>query len=92
MPSLIMRDRVTRIPSAGPLNHLSRLRFSTEMLHNTRKNTGMKLNASAATTSLVRMREPSRLLRRSTYSFTAVRNSMKPSVTVNRKTSVETAQ
>ena len=38
------------------------------------------------------MREPSRLRCRSRYSFTVSRNSMKPSVTVSRKISVETAQ
>ena len=38
------------------------------------------------------MREPSRWLWRSMYSFTPVRNSMKPRVTVRRKISVETAQ
>src|SRR5579862_7322826 len=38
------------------------------------------------------MREPSRLLCRSMYSFTPVRNSMKLRVTVSRKMRVETAQ
>ena len=56
------------------------------------KNTGMKLNASAPITSLVLMREPSRLLRRSMYNLTPSRTSMKPSVTISRKIRVETAQ
>src|SRR5690349_13923406 len=56
------------------------------------KNTGIRLRARAPITSLVLMREPSRLLRRSMYSLTPRRTSMKPRVTVNRKIRVETAQ
>src|SRR5712664_127966 len=57
-----------------------------------RNTTGSRLRASAPATSLVLMREPSRLARRSRYNLTNVRNNMKPSVTVSRKISVETAQ
>lgn len=52
----------------------------------------MKLRASAPNTSLVLMRDPSRLLCRSTYSLTPVRTRMKPSVTMRMKMRVETAQ
>ncbi len=77
---------------AGRLNHLSRFRFSTETLHSTRKKIGNTLSASAPPISLDLMCEPGRLVCRSMYSFTTVRNSMKPSVTVRMKISVETAQ
>lgn len=61
-------------------------------MNRTEKNTGTELNASAPKTSLVRMRDPSRFDCRSTYSFTEFRTSMKPSVTVIKKMSVEIAQ
>ena len=77
---------------AGRLNHLSRFRFNTETLHSTRKKTGSTLSAMAPPISLDLMCEPGRLLWRSMYSFTPVRNSMKPSPTVRMKISVETAQ
>ena len=50
------------------------------------------LSARAPRTSLVWMREPSRPLRRSMYSFTMVRTSMKPSVTISTKIRLEMAQ
>ena len=66
--------------------------FSTPMLKKTKNTTGVIVKASAPRTSLVRMRDPSRLRRRSMYSLTKFRTSMKPSVTVRIKMSVETAQ
>ena len=66
--------------------------FRTPMLKNTRKTTGVIVSASAPSTSFVRIREPSRLRRWSTYSLTKFRTSMKPSVTVRIKMRVETAQ
>ena len=77
---------------AGRLNHLSRFRFSTETLHITRKMIGSTLSASAPPISFDLMCEPGRLLCRSMYSFTTVRKSMNPSVTVRMKINVETAQ
>src|SRR6476659_2856482 len=66
--------------------------FNTPMLKKTRKTTGVNVKASAPNTSLVLIREPSRLRRWSTYSLTKFLTSMKPSVTVKIKMSVETAQ
>ena len=40
------------------------------IVHSTMKNTGIRLSASAPTTSLVRIREPARSLCRSIQSFT----------------------
>src|SRR5579884_4093493 len=62
------------------------------MLKSTRNSTGNMLSASAPSTSLERICDPRRLPRRSMYSFTPVRNSMKPSITVSRKTSVDRPQ
>ena len=52
----------------------------------------MKLNAKAPMTSLVLIREPSRLLRRSMYSLTPVRKRINPRVTISTKTRLEVAQ
>ena len=81
-----------RMLSPGALNHLSRLRFRITHPNRNRNTTGNRLRASAPNTSLDLMREPSRPLCRSRYSFTAVRTSRTSSVTVRMKMSVETAQ
>ena len=73
-------------------DHLSRFLFSTVMLKTTRNTTGVNVRTRAPATSLVRIRDPSRLLCRSTYSFTKFRASMKPSMTVRMKMSVDKAQ